>query len=60
MAKKNKSEFMRLPSKQGPERKHHCHEHRNVMTPVKVFGKKGTYFTCKEGCRLRQGDTDLR
>ena len=51
---------MVIPGKPGPQRVHHCRAHGNVMTPVKVWGKSGTSFTCKEGCRLNRDQTDLR
>jgi hypothetical protein len=30
------------------------------MIPVKQFGKKGTMFQCKEGCRLSKNFTILK
>ena len=51
---------MAIPGRPGPVRKHHCHEHGEVMAPVKVWGKKRIVFTCKQGCRLKRDQTDLR
>jgi hypothetical protein len=48
-----------LTHRPGPVRKHHCHEHDLIMTPVKVLGK-GMMFSCKEGCRLGKYATVLK
>ncbi len=51
---------MILLGRPGVARKHHCPEHGETMTPVKVWGRKGTMFTCKQGCQLGRGQTDLK
>ena len=51
---------MVIPGKPGPQRKHHCPAHDVVMAPVKVFGKKGTMYSCKEGCRIGKHYTVLK
>jgi hypothetical protein len=51
---------MVLPGRPGPERKHYCPAHDVVMTPIKTYGKKGTMFECKEGCRLSKHYTILK
>ena len=43
-----------LANKPGPDRKYYCPVHDTLMTPIKIFGKKGTLLGCKEGCRMNK------
>lgn len=63
-AKKNekgstKKGRMILPGRAGPQRKHYCPEHEEVMSAVKVFGR-GMMWSCPKNCRLPAADTILK
>ncbi len=51
---------MAYPGRAGVARKHYCREHGDPMTPLKVWGRKRVVFTCKQGCQLERGQTDLK
>ena len=50
---------MILPGAAGPQRKHYCPEHGEVMAAVKVFGR-GMMYQCRAGCLLLKRDTILK
>ena len=60
MGKRRRNERAVLPGAAGFSKIRYCRDHNEPVKPVKVFGRKGMEYHCKQGCKLHKNDTDLR
>ncbi len=59
MGKRRRNDRAVLANAAGLSKVRICREHELLTKPVKVFGRKGMEFHCKEGCKLDRSMTKL-